>query len=260
MNRRSFIALTGTSATTLGGLSASAQDDAAGKGREYYELKRYLLDTEEQRAGLDAFLVEAAIPALERHGFGPIGVFADPDEFSPVHVLIPHQSADTVATLIHTLGSDAEFMEKGAAFLNAPSSEPAYARMESSLLLAFEGMPKLARPTDVPGRVFQLRIYESPSVLTGQKKIEMFNTAEIAIFHKTGLDPVFFGEAVAGEKLPNLTYMLGFDSMDAQKEAWKTFLKDPDWKELSGRPEYANDKILSGITNLNLMPTAYSQI
>ncbi|MBI1321368.1 MAG: NIPSNAP family containing protein [Candidatus Hydrogenedens sp.] len=260
MDRRAFLAMTGTTAAMLGGIEASAQDDAAGGGRDYYELKRYLLDTEEQRAGLDAFLAEAALPALERHGFGPVGVFVDPDEISPVYVLIRHKSLDTLTQLLHILGGDAEFMEKGTAFLNAPAKTPAYARMESSLLYAFSGMPQMARPTDVPGRVFQLRIYESPTVLTGQTKIEMFNSAEIAIFHKCGMTPVFFGEAIVGDKLPNLTYMLGFESRDAQNAAWKTFVQDPDWKELSARPEYANDKIISHITNLNLVPTAYSQI
>jgi len=253
------MAMTGAAAA-LGGAGASAQESAPAGGREYYELKRYLLESDAQRAGLDAFLAEAVLPALERHGFGPVGVFADPEDISPVHVLIRHERPDTLATLHHTLGADAEFMEKGAAFLNAPSSAPAYARIESSLLYAFSGMPKMERPSDVPGRVFQLRTYESPSVLTGQKKIEMFDTAEIAIFRKTGLKPVFFGEALVGEKLPNLTYMLGFDSRDEQNAAWKTFLQDPEWKELSGRPEYANDRILSGITNLNLVPTAYSQL
>jgi hypothetical protein len=253
------MATTGTTVAALGSLSASAQEEAE-SGREFYELKRYILETEDQRTGLDAFLEDAALPALERHGYGPVGVFTDEEDISPVYVLIRHKSLAGVAEMIHILGADAEFMEKGAAFLNAPADNPAYARIESSLLHAFTGMPQMSRPSDAPGRVFQLRIYESPSVLTGQKKIEMFNVAEIDIFKKTGLNPVFFGEAVIGDKIPNLTYMLGFDSMDAQKAAWKTFIADPEWKELSGRPEYADDKILSGITNINLVPTKYSQI
>ncbi len=121
-------------------------------------------------------------------------------------------------------------------------------------------MPKLERPTEAEGRVFQLRTYESPSVKTGQKKIEMFNIGEIDIFRKTGLAPVFFGEALAGDKMPNLTYMLGFDSMEAQKAAWDRFRNDPDWKELSAKPEYANDAILCGITNIPLKPLGCSQV
>ena len=74
---------------------------------------------------------------------------------------------------------------------------------------------------DAPGRVFQLRTYESPSAKTGLKKIEMFNDAgEIRIFREVGLNPVFFGQTLIGSKMPNLTYMLGFKSMDEQKAAW----------------------------------------
>ena len=84
-------------------------------------------------------------------------------------------------------------------FSNPPADKPAYQRIESSLLLAFKGMPALDIPVQSPGCAFQLRIYESPSVKTGQKKIEMFNDAgEIDIFRRVGLHPVFFGEALIG--------------------------------------------------------------
>ena len=57
-------------------------------------------------------------------------------------------------------------------------------------------------------RILELRIYESHSTKAGQKKIEMFNEGgEIAIFRKTGLRPVFFGETLIGPLMPNLTYM-----------------------------------------------------
>jgi hypothetical protein len=122
-------------------------------------------------------------------------------------------------------------------------------------------MPHLETPVKSPGRVFQLRIYESPSIKTGQKKIEMFNDAgEIAIFRRVGLNPVFFGEALIGSKMPNLTYMLGFESNDDLKAAWKRFGGDPDWQRLRGMEEYADKNILSGITNLMLKPAPYSQI
>jgi hypothetical protein len=133
--------------------------------------------------------------------------------------------------------------------------------MESSLFLAFPSIPAIESPVKNPGRVFQLRTYESPSVKTGQKKIEMFDVAgEIAIFRRTGLHPVFFGEAILGAKMPNLTYMLGFESEAELDANWKTFIADPEWKRLSGKPEYANKAILSGITNVVLKPVEWSQV
>ena len=105
------------------------------------------------------------------------------------------------------------------------------------LLLAFKGMPELATPVKSAGRIFQLRIYESPSVKTGQKKIEMFNDAgEIAIFRRVGLHAVFFGEALVGAKMPNLTYMLVFESREELKANWSKFGSDPDWQKLKTMP------------------------
>jgi hypothetical protein len=122
-------------------------------------------------------------------------------------------------------------------------------------------MPGVETPAKGPGRVFQLRTYESPSVQTGQKKIEMFNDAgEIKIFREVGLNPVFFGETLFGAKLPNLTYMLGFESADAQKEAWGRFGKHPEWQRLRGMAEYADGTILRNIVNTVLKPAACSQI
>ncbi len=248
-----------TGAVSVSG-AAKAADSGDGSARDYYELRSYHVETEAQRDTLGVFLRDAAIPALNRIGIDPVGVFLSPDELSPVRVLLRHRSIESVATATQKLGADDEFLSKGAAFLDAPASSPGYARIESSLMLAFSGMPLLETPVDTPGRVFQLRIYESPSVKTGQKKIEMFNTSELDIFRKTGLTAVFFGETLVGTKMPNLTYMLAFDSLDEQKAAWKRFLSDPDWKELRAMPEYSDKKILCGITNLSLIPADYSQI
>jgi len=231
-------------------------------GTDFYELRRYDLDTEEQKAGFDTFLSEAAIPALNRLNIKPVGVFHPTEGISPLYVLLVHPSLQSFVTMAARLGEDAEFVAKGADFINAPADKPAFKMQETQLMQAFEGMPRLELPVGEPGRIFQLRIYESPSEVTGLKKIEMFDTGEIAIFRKTGLHPIFFGRTLAGTKMPNLTYMLGFKDMAESKAAWKTFVGDPEWKKLSAMPEYADKAILrkGGITNLYLKPASYSQI
>lgn len=228
--------------------------------REYFELRRYEIETEAQKAGFDAFAKEAAIPALNRAGIKPVGVFYPWEGISPIYVLLGHKSPSSFTSLTQMLSQDEEFLQAGAAFLDAPASAPAYKRMEVQLMAAFEGMPHLETPIKAPGRVFQLRTYESPSEKTGLKKIEMFNIGEIDIFRKTGLNPVFFGQTLAGEKMPNLTYMLVFNDMDERQANWKRFGSDPDWQALRAKPEYADKEILCGITNLYLKPADYSQI
>lgn len=260
-NRRNFLAAGGVG---LASMVASGPARGAGEvegGRDLYEIRQYHLADAAQRRGLDAFLRGAAIPAWNRIGIAPVGVLVNVTEPSPIHVILRHRSMDSVISAGQKLLADAEYLREGAAFLDAPADKPAFKRVESSLFLAFPSMPAIEAPARGAGRVFQLRTYESPSVKTNRKKIEMFDVAgEIAIFRRVGLHPVFFGEAILGTKMPNLTYMLGFESEDELKANWAKFLADPDWKRLSGMPEYANKAILSGITNVVLKPTDYSQV
>lgn len=259
MNRRTFLSLSGA-ASVAAATNPIASAQSASK-RDYYELRRFILDTQEQKEGLDAFLKNAFILAANRQGIKPVGVFYPDKGLSPVYMLLRYPSLETVGSLLDDLASDWELLEKGAEFIHAPASAPAFKRMESSLMVAFSGMPRMETPVKNPGRVFQLRTYESPSVKAGLKKIEMFNDAgEISIFREVGLNPVFFGQTLVGDKLPNLTYMLGFKSMEEQQASWKRFGAHPEWKRLSKMPEYADKEILCGITNLPLIPAPYSQI
>jgi hypothetical protein len=92
------------------------------------------------------------------------------------------------------------------------------------------------------------------------KKIEMFNEGELAIFRRAGLAPVFFGEALAGPKLPNLTYLIVFDDMAAHDRCWGAFGRDPAWRKLSTTPGYTDAEIVCNISNVFLRPLAGSQI
>ncbi|HYV32528.1 MAG TPA: NIPSNAP family protein, partial [Candidatus Binatia bacterium] len=87
-----------------------------------------------------------------------------------------------------------------------------------------------------------------------------FNSGEIAIFRRTGLAPVFFGDTLIGTRQPQLTYMLAFDSPEARDKNWARFIADPDWKKLSTSPGYTDFEIVSSISNVLLRPTPYSQI
>ena len=261
MDRRTFLAASG--AATLAPAAGLAFAAEAAPGRQLLELRQYILETDEQKKLFDSFMAQAAVPAFNRAGVQPVGVFFPQEGISPAYVLLPHVSCESFVATTQKLLADKEYLARGAELLDAPAATPAFKRMESALLLAFKGMPTVATPAKGPNRVVQLRIYESPSVKTGQKKIEMFNDAgEIAIFRRVGLNPVFFGESLVGPKMPNLTYMLAFESLEEQKAAWDKFRSDPEWLKLRAMPEYKDDVILvkGGITNLILKPAAYSQI
>ena len=91
---------------------------------------------------------------------------------------------------------------------------------------AFAGWPKVVAPKGGK-RIFQLRTYESASYAGHFLKVQMFNEAEIGIFTRTGLTPVFFGDTLIGSRMPSLTYMLTFADVADLNAKWNVFVNDP---------------------------------
>ena len=260
MERRTFV-----QASVAGICTAAVGQAAAAEGkpamREIYEYRVYTLKPGKQPI-MDAWLNKALLPSLKRYGIGPVGVFVDTEnaDAPKLNVLIVHPSGDSLATLSTRLVADEQYRKDAADYLTIRANDPAYVRVESSILAAIEGMPKIAATDPSKPRLLNLRIYESHNERANLKKIEMFNKGELAIFKKTGLEPLFFAEAIAGAAMPNLTYMLVFPTEDARKAAWDKFRVDPEWLKLKAMPEYVDKEIVSKITNKILTPTAYSQI
>ncbi|MCD6393362.1 MAG: NIPSNAP family containing protein, partial [Planctomycetes bacterium] len=220
MKRREFLAAScvagmtavSANAATAGGQGQRRGTQRAGESRtgrrsrsfarDIYELRQYHCDSANQQKGLDDFLCKVMTPALNRLGIDKVGVFHEREasDSPTVYVLIRHKSSRSVLTTTAGLLKDEKFLADGKAFLDGGNDKPGYSRMESGLMIAFDGMKRMQSPAKKDTRVFQLRTYESPSIKTGQKKIEMFNVAEIDIFRKTGLNPVFFSESITGSK------------------------------------------------------------
>jgi hypothetical protein len=211
---------------------------------------------------LETYLSQAWLPALHRFGFGPIGVFVEKglEEPAKIYVLTVYPSAEEPVRLWTRLDTDKDYQQAAREYLAASASDPVYSRVESSLLVPIAGMPRLEKPDTTKARLLNLRIYESHNERAAKKKIEMFNHAELAIFRRVGLTPVFFGETVIGPAMPNLTYMLVFPDEASRGAAWTRFRDDADWQKLRAIPEYADKEIVSRITNKILSPAAFSEI
>ena len=266
MKRREFIkssvavgAMAAATATTV----VRAAEEKSVATRELYELRQYHLRQGPMLKRFDDFYRDIGVPAWNRAGVSAVGVFdvmIGPDQPTK-YVLLPFKSVDAMATAREKFESDDAVLKSD--FANVPPTDPAYIRKESSVLLAFSGIPRLEIPPQVAekkSRIFELRTYEAHSRKANKKKVEMFNVGEIEIFRRCGLRPVFFGEGLIGSNLPKLTYMLVFDDMAAHDKNWGTFGPDPEWKKLSTTPGYTNAEILTNITNVFLRPTGYSQI
>ena len=85
-----------------------------------------------------------------------------------------------------------------------------------------------------------------------------FNGGGLDLLRDVKLGPVFFGETLISADVPNLTYMLSADDVDAHKEHWKAFLAHPEWKRMKAIEKYQGT--VSKITSVMLAPTEYSKI
>jgi hypothetical protein len=260
MQRRHFLSSVAASAI-ISPLAKTAESGA----REYYELRKYKLHSGPQQKLTNQYLAEALIPALNRLGMKPVGAFnlyLGP-ETPTVYVLIPGTSLETLVSSESRLLHDDEYMKAGEPFLTAAPTQLPFDNMESSLMVAFEGWPKLVVPPPTAqkgARVFQLRTYYSPNIRDHQRKVEMFHSGEFEIFRRAGFWEVFYGDKLIGNQLPNLTYMLSFPTLEEMDAKWKAFSSDPEWKKLSSSPKYSFEPIVTNIDNLILNPTSYSQI
>ncbi len=267
MKRREFIK-TSVAASTIAGLgtaclSASAAARAGGRNREYYELRVYRLKSGANHDLLDTYLEKAAIPALNRLGVSPVGVFTEiePKDAPALYMLATYPSLRVFATATERLSADPEYLKAGADYLNVPKTNPAFDRIDSWLLLAFAGQPKVDLPAycrDKKPRIFEIRTYESYSEAKALKKVEMFNSGEIDAMHEVGLAPIFYGQALIGRDLPHLTYMLSAENKEEHTKHWDAFKVHPTWDKLKNDPQYADT--VSKIVNRFLAPTSYSQI
>ena len=85
----------------------------------------------------------------------------------------------------------------------------------------------------------------------------MFNEGgEITLFKRLNFNSVFYASVFAGAHMPNLMYMTSFENMADRDAHWKDFSAAPEWKKLSGLPEYQNN--VSKIDDIFLHATAYS--
>jgi hypothetical protein len=266
MERRQFLAASvAASAMAMVGERMEAQVGQPGSAREFYQMRRYALQSGPQTKLTEDYFANALIPAVARMGMGPVGALrVEIGPETPVfYLLIPGSSIQALAELDLNLAEDAAFMKDSAPFWNATAAAPAFERVESSLLVAFQGWPKLTPPASAATkgkRIFQLRTYESPSNGDHVRKVEMFHSGEFEIFLKAGFHPVFFGDTLIGSRMPNLTYMLSFADQAELEAKWDLFRNDADWKKLSTSPRFASDQLVTNITNLILSPLGCSQV
>ena len=255
MKRRQFVAsslLAVPALTTIETVKPAAT-------KELYELRTYESRFGSPQSNIENYLKDALMPALNRQGVKAVGVFREMGKTDPakLYVLIPHPSMESYATAAARLASDTGYAAASQGYNQLMPDKAPFARYSTSLLRAFDALPQMVMPAK-ESRIFEIRTYEGYSEDAVRRKVKMFNVDELPVFYKVKLNPVFFGEVIAGEHMPCLIYMLTFKDMAERDANWKAFSADPDWKRMSAAPEYANT--VSNIIRVFLEPAAYSQI
>lgn len=231
--------------------------------QEFYEIRIYHLKTDAQEKIIDNYLKSAYLPAMHKAGIRTVGVFKTIEQDTAdrkIYVLTPYKNLDQIDAITASLAKDNAYLQSGKEYLDAQYATPPYTRIESVLLKAFSHNPVIQLPS-LKGprneRVYELRSYESHTEKIFRNKVHMFNEGgEVALFSRLGFNAVFYGEVLAGSKMPNLMYMTTFENKASRDAHWKTFVDDAEWKKLSSMPEYQNN--VSKIDIFFLRPTEYS--
>lgn len=234
------------------------------KPGEFYQITVYHFSTAEQQQLIEQYLKDAYVPALHRQKIKNVGVFTlianDTAKDKRIYVIIPLKSLQQFSEITTRLISDNDFQSNGKPYLDVAYKTPPYSRIENILAQAFPLAPFLNLPT-LTGprneRVYELRSYESATEKIFANKVKMFNEGgEIALFKQLNFNAVFYSSVIAGGNMPNLMYMTSFENMADRDAHWKSFGSAPEWKKMSGLPEYQNN--VSKNTALFLRSTAYS--
>lgn len=263
MRRRGFLAGAAAGAVSLGCAGTSRASSGTAAGREHYELRVYMTADAGKKTIVDAYLKDAFVPALNRMGIDRVGVFTrmDDDTDPSITTLIPYPTLEKFAGLNDALEADKEYQVAAKPYYGVPKKDPAFVRINSRFMRAFTSMPVIELPPETKAgkpRLFELRTYESHTEEKARLKVAMFNEGETQLMRDVKMQPVFYGEMLVGDNVPNLTYMLSAGDMDAHKAHWQAFLKSPVWDRMKKMERYKDT--VSKITKSFLVPTAYSQI
>ncbi len=242
-------------------LPASAYTTPKG---DYYQLTVYHFKSSQQQATTEAYLKSIYLPVLHSIGLKTIGVFTSIDNDTAsdkrLYVLVPIKNLAQIAAISSAIATSNLVKQDSTGYTYAPFNNPAFERIETIVLKAFEKMPFMQTPqlnSAATDRVYELRSYEAASEQLYRQKVKMFNTGgEVALFKRLNFNAVFYAEVLAGSKMPNLMYMTTFNNKAERDAHWKIFSADAEWKTLSALPEYQNT--VSKNDTRFLHPTSYS--
>lgn len=232
------------------------------KRTRIYALEAFKLKNGTQLPRLHEHFGQTLVPAMSKIHNGP-KIFLEAlvaPHLPQLAVIYGFASLEEMWGLRTKLVEDTELMKKAEVLEGA--SEPPFESLDTTLLEATNYSPEIVGATDPskPPRIFELRVYHSPTYRQLKALHERFAGPEITIFHRIGIRPVFYSSTLVGQNLPNLTYLIPFDDLAAREKAWNAFNADPEWIKVRKESIDRNGQIASVIQISLWRATAYSPV
>ncbi|MFN3326846.1 MAG: NIPSNAP family protein [Bryobacteraceae bacterium] len=198
---------------------------------QFYTLQNFYLKQGTQLGRLHEYLSQSLLPAMNQVHDGPRIVL---DALVATHmpqvmVVTGYRCIEEYEEVEKKLRQNTD-LAKGFAKWESGAEAP-YEHYAVTLLAATEYSPEIVALAEAPKspRIFELRVYHSPTQRQLALLHERFAGPEIKIFHRVGVHPLFYTQTVFGPNMPNLTYLIPFADLAAREKAWNTFGADPEW-------------------------------
>jgi len=259
MDRRSFVeAVSGMGLLASAG---SAQTSAQSKTR-IYMMETYYFKQGSQPARFHEYMSKAALPALSKVHSGPklvMDALVGPHTPQTI-VILGFQSVQELWAVRGKLNLDQELDKAYQEWQSGP--EAPFEQQVNTLLESTDYAHEMVALDPPPGkpRIFELRVYHSPSYRTLKSLHERFAGPEGKLFHKSGIHPILYSSTVIGPNMPNLTYLTPFEDLATREKAWDTFGSDPEWLKVRQDWITKNGQVTTHNEILLYRATAYSPI
>lgn len=244
-------------------MEGMTQEKSAPQAPRYFVLEQYLLKNGSQPGRVHAFFEKGVLPARRRLGLPAPAVVME--ALVAVHMpqvacVTPYASAGQWMESWARLAADGGYREALAAM--EAGEEAPYEQYSEVLLEAAPYTPPLpaSLPAQAQPRVFELRLYHSPTERQLKALHERFAGPEIQIFHRCGIHPLLYGSTLAGPHKPNLVYLTPFDSLAAREKAWAAFSADPEWAKVRAESIARHGQVSSVIQISLYRAAAYSPL
>jgi len=228
----------------------------------YFEFFYIHMQNGSQTSRMSKWLENGLMPICQKNGFGPMGFFnvAIGPNLPTALIIFSYPSLTEMETQWGKLNSDPDY---AAVVADVEKDEPAFYRTEAMLLRSTPFCPPLtATPAgDPPHKLYELRIYESPTNRQlGYLHDRFGSKGEIDIFHKSGIHPILYADTIFGPNQPNMAYLIPFESEAHREKAWAAFGTNPDWIKIRDASIRHGGEIVRNITNMFLSPTNFSML